>query len=219
MPIALESPSRLISTGFASGAVYTWNHSCTGGDRLLVVSVQLWQDVAGAGTVTALTFDGAAMTKREELTTGAMRAEIWYMLNPPTGLKVISLTVTGDTDDRKFCSAAYSGVSAIDASNNATGGTGDPTVVVTTVADNCWVQDAVAKFGTTATTVGAGQAALMRDVTGATLGAASFEGPKTPAGAVTMSWTNASANDWSAVAMSFSPVATPAPAKVAWLRA
>lgn len=208
MAIAVDAQSGLIQNGFAAGGARTWSHTCTGTERVLVVSVMLWQDVAGTGTITAMTYNGVAMSKAQGITNGAMRAEIWYLVNPATGANTVSATVTGNTDDRKFRSHSYTGVDqvvGIDASNSATGATGNPTVNVTTVADNSWVQDAVAKFGTGAATVGAGQTSIMNNVTGATLGAASYEGPKTPAGAVTMSWTQASANDWVIVAMSFKP--------------
>jgi len=211
MAIALDAQSGLVQNGYAAGGARTWSHTCTGTDRLLVVSVALWQDVAGTGTITAMTYNSVAMTKAPSgfATGGAMRAEMWYLVNPATGANTVSATITGDTDDRKFRSASYTGVdqtAGIDASNNATG-TGNITVNVTTVADNSWVQDAVAKFGTAVATIGAGQTSLMNDVTGASLGAASYEGPKTPAGAVTMSWTQASGNDWAQAAMSFKPSA------------
>jgi hypothetical protein len=210
MAIALDAQSGLVQNGFAAGGARTWSHTVAGTDRILVVSVALWQDVAGTGTITAMTYNGVAMTKAQGVTQGAMRAEIWYLVNPATGANTVSATVTGNTDDRKFRSASYTGVdqvAGLDASNSAVGGTGNPTVNVTTIADNSWVQDAVAKFGTGAATIGAGQTSLLNNVTGATLGAASYEGPQTPAGAVTMSWTQASANDWVTVAMSFKPVA------------
>lgn len=205
MAIALDTQAGLVQNGYAAGGARTWSHTCTGSDLILVVSVALWQDVAGTGTISGITYNSVALTKAQGVTNGAMRAEIWYLVGPATGTNTVSATVSGDTDDRKFRSVSYTGVSGYDASNSANGGSGNPTVSVTTVADNCWVQDAVAKFGTGAATVGAGQTSVLNNVTGATLGAASYEGPKTPAGSVTMDWTQASANDWVSVAMSFSP--------------
>lgn len=218
MAIALDAQGGKIENGFAAGGDRVWMHTCTGSDRFLVVSVMLWQDVAGTGTISRLTYAGVDLTKAQGLTTGSMRAEIWYLANPKVGSNLVNATVSGNTDDRKFRSSSYTGAGALDASNTGTGSTGNPTVNITTVADNCWVIDAVAKFGTGAATVGAGQTSVMNDVSGSTLGAASYEGPKTPAGAVTMSWTEATANDWSAVAMSISPLTTSTPTiTTAWL--
>lgn len=62
-------------------------------------------------------------------------------------------------------------------------------VSVTTIADNCWVLDTAAGLATV--TVGAGQTERwnVSDGTNQPAGSAgSTEGPKTPAGAVTMSW-------------------------------
>lgn len=221
MAIALDAQAGLIENGFQAGATESWSHTCTGSDRLLVVSVMLWQDVAGTGTISGITYNGVAMTKAQGVTNGAMRAEIWYLANPASGANNVSATIVGATDDRKFRSVSYTGVdqaSPLDASNSASAGTGNPSVAVTTIADNCWVQDAVAKFGTGVATVGGGQTAVMNDVTGNTLGAGSYEGSKTPAGSVTMDWTQASANDWVSVAMSFKP-STSSGVTTSWLKA
>jgi hypothetical protein len=206
--IALDAQAGLIENGYAVGGARTWNHTVAGTNRMLVVSVELWQDVAGTGTITALTYNGVAMTKSQGTTTGAMRAEIWYLASPATGTNVVSATVTGDTDDRKFRSTSWTGVSStLDASGTGTGGTGNPSVSITTVAANAMIVDAAAKFGTTAFTVGAGQTSVMNDTTGSTTGVASYKS-QASAGSTTMSWTNASANDWSAVALSLAPATT-----------
>lgn len=216
MAIALDAQAGLIENGFQAGATETWNHTVASG-AMLVVHVMLWQDVAGAGTISSMFANGITMTKAAAITGSQMRSELWYLLRPNSGTNVISATISGNTDDRKFRSTSWTEVSAIGSTNTASGGTGSPSVSVTTTKDNSVVVDVVSKFGTTAATVGAGQTAVMNDNTGSTNAMASYEA-KATAGAVSMDWTEASANDWSHCAMVLEPVVTVTPTG-AWLRA
>lgn len=219
--IAADSTAPKISTGFAAGATYTWTHTCTGSNLMLWLHAGLWQDVAGTGTVGSSSYNSAAVTSyvTKNVTGGAMRAELWRKLGPSTGANTMSVTVSGNTDDRKFGSSSFTGVdqtTGVDNFNSAEGGASPITVNVTTIADNCWIVDAVANFSTAALTIGAGQTQVFKDSTGSTGMAGSYEGPKTPAGAVTMSWTKTGTDDWAQVAASFKPASTLPP--LTWQR-
>lgn len=217
MAIALDAQAGLIQNGFGAGATVTWNHTVASGATCLVVHVMLWQDVAGTGTISGLFANGIAMTRAAAATGVQMRSEIWYLMKPNAGTNVISATISGSTDDRKFRSTSWTEVLGVGNNNTATGVTGSPSVSVTTTKDNSVVVDVVSKFGTTVATVGAGQTSVMNDNTGATNAMASYES-KATAGAVSMDWTEASANDWSQCALVLEPVVTVNPT-TAWFDA
>lgn len=217
MAIALDAQAGLIQNGFAAGSTVTWNHTVASG-AMLVVHVMLWQDVAGTGTISGLFANGIAMTKAVAVTSTQMRSEIWYLFKPNSGSNVISATISGNTDDRKFRSTSWTGVGSIGNTNSATGATGSPSVSVTTTKDNSVVVDIVSKFGTTAATVGAGQTSVMNDNSGSTNAMASYES-KAVAGAVSMDWTETSANDWSHCAMVLEPTVPVVTPTLAWLTA
>ena len=200
MAIALDAQAGLIQNGFAAGSTVTWNHTCANSATCLVVHVMLWQDVAGAGTISTMTYAGQPMIRKVVNTGVQMRSELWYILNPTPGTNAVNATIAGNTDDRKFRSTSWTNVGSIGASNSTTNTTGSPSLSVTTTRDNSVVVDVVSKFGTTAATVGGGQSSVMNDNTGSTNAMASYESKATP-GAVSMDWTETSANDWSQCAM------------------
>lgn len=191
---------------------YTWSHTCTGLDRYLVVGVSMLS--IGGSSVTAITYNGVALTKIGSVASvsGAVRMELWGLANPTLGANTIQVDLSASLDSIGGASSfggvhqtsPYEGFNSASATNV---GAADATVNVTTVADNDWVVDTVATDDT-AITVGAGQTSRW-NVTG-TLGsgAGSTEGPKTPAGSVTMSWANVGAlATWSIGAVALRPVA------------
>ena len=165
----------------------------------------------------SITYNGTALTvlKTQASALGAIRAEVWGLVAPATGSNTIAVTLSAALDSAGSASS-YTGVhqtSPTEGSNSATAtnvGAADATVTITTVADNDWAVDTVATDDT-AITVGAGQ--VSRANTSGTLGsgALSDEGPKTPAGTVTMSWQDVGAlATWSIVAVGLRPVAAAA---------
>lgn len=146
---------------------------------------------------------------------GAVRTELWGLAAPTVGSNSVTVTLSTGIDSASGA-VSFTGTkqtSSTEGLNTATAtnvGAADATVNVTTVADNDWVIDNVATDDT-AITVGTGQV-QRTNVTG-TLGsgAMSTEGPKTPAGSVTMSWTNVAAlATWSTAAVALKPFDTPA---------
>lgn len=205
MAITLDAQAGLIENGFQAGATETWNHTVATSATCLVVHVMLWQDVAGTGRISSMSYGGRPMTLKAAATGVQMRSELWYMIDPPVGTNAFSTTIEGSTDDRKFRSTSWNNVGSIGASNTATGTTGSPSVSVTTTRENSFVVDVVSKFGTTAATVGASQTSVMNDNTGSSNAMASYESKATP-GAVSMDWAETSANDWSHCAMELCPL-------------
>lgn len=191
----------------------TWNHTCTGSTRYLLVGVSM---LSVAQTVSGITYNGIALTfiGSQSSVSGAARTELWGLIAPATGTNVVSVTLTGAIAWTGNASS-YTGVhqtSPTESWNSAQAtnvGAADATVNITTVADNAWVVDVIATDDA-AITVGAGQTQT-GNVTGAGgSGAMSYEGPKTPAGAVTMSWTDVGAlATWVVGGIALRPVAAP----------
>lgn len=198
----------------AASSGYTWSHTCTGSNRYLTVGVAM---LSLAQTVTSITYNSVAMTflGAQNSVTGAARTELWGLVAPSTGANTISVTLSGSIASAGVASS-YTNVhqtSPTESFNSAQAtnvGAADATVDVTTVANNDWAVDMVATDDT-AITVGAGQT-VAGNVTGAGgSGAMSYEGPKTPAGAITMSWTNVGAlATWSIGAIALRPVSAAA---------
>jgi hypothetical protein len=204
----------------AASASYTWNHTCSGNNRELIVGIAMF---SLAQTVSSITYNGVALSLIgvKSSVSGACRIELWGLVNPDTGTNVISVTLTGAINSIG-CASSYTGVhqtSPTEAFNSAqatNGGAADATVDVTTVADNDWCVDIVATDDT-AITVGAGQGQRANVTSVAGSGAMSDEGPKTPAGAVTMSWTDVGAGaTWAIGSVALRPVEAGAIGGASW---
>lgn len=202
-------------------STYSWSHTCTGSSRYLTVGISMLS--VGGSSVSGITYNSVAMTKidAKASVSGAVRAELWGLVAPATGSNTIAVTLSASLDSIGTASSytgvhqttSYEGTADASATNV---GAADATVNVTTVADNDWCVDVVATDDT-AITVGAGQTSR-NNVTG-TLGsgAMSTEGPKTPAGSVTMSWTAVGAlATWSIVSTALRPVEAAASSFSAW---
>ncbi len=193
-------------------ANYLWSHTCSGTDRYLVVGISMLS-VAGS-SVSGITYNGVALGFLGAVSSvsGAVRSELWGVVAPDTGTHDIDVTLSAALDSIGSASS-FTGVhqtSPVEGFNSASAtnvGAADATVDITTVADNDWVIDNVATTDT-AITVGTGQT-QRSNVSGALgSGASSTEGPKTPAGAVTMSWTDvAGLATWSIGGIALRPIA------------
>ncbi len=194
-------------------AVYSWSHTCAG--NYLTVGVAMLS--VGGSSVSGITYNGDAMTllRAQASGAGAIRTELWGLVNPDQGTHDVEVTLSAALDSAAVATS-YTGVhqtSPTEAANSATAtnvGAADATVNVTTVADGDWVVDMVATDDA-AITVGSGQTSR-GNVTG-TLGsgAMSTEGPKQTAGSVTMSWTDvAGLKTWSIAGVGLRPIAADA---------
>lgn len=212
MAIAFDAVSE---SAVGSGSTLSWAHTCAGSDRLLVVAT----GVRDGQVVNGITYNGVALTKirhDEGPDSAVKRTELWRLVAPAAGAHTIEVTWGAAPSDWNVgAGVSLTGVdqsTPVDAQNGATGSGTTASGAVTTVADNAWVLDAVAHLGNTLA-VGAGQTARSERETigpGSDAFGASTEGPKTPAGAVTMSWTSDAAVGWAISAASFKPAAAAA---------
>jgi hypothetical protein len=196
----------------------TWQHTVgTGGsDRILVVGVSWRNSGSGLQTVSGVTYNAQALTliRKDEKFDGESRSTaMYYLTNPPTG-SAYNIVVSFSLGDFYKCvggAISLTGVdqtTPVDAQNGTIGGVNSaPSVSVTTNTDNAWVVDTViVRNPSAATTVGAGQTQRWNRNMSDVHGAGSHEGPKTPAGSVTMSWTTGSTNSGYAIsAVAFKP--------------
>jgi hypothetical protein len=214
-PIAVPPEHHSIALDVASNSgaknnisSYSWSHTCTGTNLLLAVG-----DSHRTGTsdyaVTGITYNSVAMSYiRTDLINGR-RSTIYYLIAPATGSNTVAVTyaylnTTGVGGAVSYTGAKQSGQP--DANNGATASTGDPSVSVTTVANNCWVFSCVSSVyaltcdNTQRWNVANGKAG------------SDTNGPKTPAGAKTMSWIHSTSGEWAISAASFAPYIAPATA-------
>src|SRR4051794_20703563 len=72
----------------------TFAHSVSGTYRLLLVGVSLNISGSTGTTVSALTYNGTALTRIAQINQGTVRrVEIWQLLNPPVGTANVVLTL------------------------------------------------------------------------------------------------------------------------------
>lgn len=64
MAVAFDASSSGVATGYNGGPrTVTFNHTVAGSNPVLAVWVAIWQDVGGTGTVSAITYNGVALTQ------------------------------------------------------------------------------------------------------------------------------------------------------------
>jgi len=214
MPIAHDQTQQSAVT---ASDLLTWQHTCTGSDRILIVAVARRAD----GLVYGITYHGVPLTKiRSETVTNPaiMTVELWRLVNPDTGGAwdiVVDWVAAGSGHDASNhhvgASVSFTGVDQsypIDAQNGEVGSSSGATtsIDVLTVADNAWVIDALAHFGNNVTANSPSTSRSDRDSIGPgsdCFGVSTY-GPKTPAGTVSMGW-NTDDNGYTHIAVSLKP--------------
>ena len=199
MAISVLSSSSLIQTGFAAGGERTWSHSSNG--NMLVVSAGLWQDVAGAGTISAVAVSGNLFTRAGSIRNTQMQSELWYLFSPPTGNVTISASVSGNTDDRKFGALSLSGAdtTGLGATMLNVSNSSPITTSITTVGNNSFVADTTIKFSSTSILAKSGQLAYINSNAGTTAFGNSYKGPIASPSTISMTWDTSGNDDRSMV--------------------
>lgn len=202
MSITFDAASN--SGAQTTATAYNWSHTCTGSHLMLVVAIN--QRTTAGNLVSGVTYNGIKLNQAVAINNGTRRADLWYLANPPTGSHSIAVTLSAAPTTSVAEAISLTGVSRLDAVNSASGTSTTPSVAVTTIADNCWVIDAMEAGATTVPSAGGSQANVTSvDQTNSFWGSISTQGPKTPAGSVTMSWTISASVAWAQVACSFKP--------------
>lgn len=188
MAIAFDAASTKTSTIAASS--FSWSHTCTGSNRLLVVGIVL---SSSTNSVTSATYNSVAMTQRLAVNMGSdLRLEIWSIVAPATGTNTIAVNLAsngvlqaGATSWTDIHQTTPHGDTAY------TTGTGTSPSQSVAAGSNDVVLDALALNdinGTVVATVGAGQTQRY-NVTGGPTNSYTAAGSSEPgAASVTMSW-------------------------------
>jgi len=195
-----------------SQSSYSFNHAVAGTDRVLYVIVSI--RAGGGETVSGITYNGVALTKKAEKTSttpgNVNRTELWELKNPASGTHAVAVTMS-TTVRTGAVAISFTGAEGVEGTVAQTdGSSSSPSNSVTTIADNDWVLDAVTLLSDTiSSTPGSGQ--TERADFGWSSGfnggrtIVTHAGPKTPAGSVTMSETLSASDTWSKVSVAIKP--------------
>jgi hypothetical protein len=134
MAIAFDANSQ--AQGGNPSSSFSWSHTCTGSNLMLVVSVMS----NTAADPTGITYNGVAMTKGKTGTDANRNCSIWYLANPATGANTVAVTWAGSTAYPAGSATSYTGcdttIGANTASNTATSGTTFSVALTTTVSNS-----------------------------------------------------------------------------------
>lgn len=188
-----------------------------GSNRLLVVSIEARHDAIISG----ITFDDVPLTKAINISGPSfMQAEVWYLIGPnvTTANVVASYTASGTFQYLAGCAQSFFGVaqsSLVDDTdtNSSAAATAISLSGLTTVTDGCLIVDAVAwNGGATTMTAETNRTNTGMDQATWVVGSSRLV-TKSPAGAVTMEWTNSGSVQVALAAAAFKP-ASEAPPEV-----
>jgi hypothetical protein len=187
---------------------FSFNHTVAeGDDRLLVVGVGIYTNY----TVSSITYNGDSLSDiRSDYNANAYRTNIRYRIAPDTGTHSVTVALSGTATGCYAYSTSYQGAKQSgqpDAQAGGNNNTTDATVNVTTSADNSWVVAVIsARSGNTHSCTH-----TLRAQNWAASGGEAYcdtNGPKTPAGSVTIGWTISTylgVSYWAVSAASFAP--------------
>lgn len=196
--VGYDNASSSSGTGVSS---LTWAHTVgTGNHRLLIVGVSVPAE-GSAITVTGITYAGLALTLAVSkmysytvITTQYNDAEIWYLVNPPSGSANIVVTLSGSASYVVAGAVSYTGVDQTTpipttASND---GTGSPAISITTANANSWIVDTLSYSNTTSVSPSPNSGQTQRwglGLVSNTIWGCGSDETTTAAGSYSMGWT------------------------------
>jgi len=210
MAIAFDASSSA-NVGSSNNTTLSWSHTCTGSTLVLVVAVGMQANVA----VSSVTYGGQNLTFRVSANeSGNTRAELWTLVNPPTGANTVTVTLPSAA----FMGGVAHSYTGVDqgtpvgntASANSSGNVNSLSLNITS-ATNDVVVDGVAKRNSTENiTAGGSQSDAITTIT--TSGTANNNivvgsSDQPGAASVTMSWSHSGVTrSYSLTALSLNPV-------------
>lgn len=171
------------------GSSLTWSHTCTGSERILFVSATI-----NRSSITGITYGGVSMTAIGSPTLGGdgFYNYLYYLVAPATGANNVVIT-PGSSVLILGSSVSYTGAAQTgqpDGSNSQTGTNSSMTTSITTTADNCWAVLHVRACDLGVSSAGTGS--TQRTNTNGYIQIYDSNGPKTPAGSLSMTVTQTS---------------------------
>jgi hypothetical protein len=194
----------------------TWSHVVgSGANRFMMIGISIRTVTI---SVLSVTVGGQSATfLRSDVRDPAIRAGTWYLINPDSGSRIVTVTLSG-ISKASGGSVSYSGVSQTDPIDNhvSTSYAGvTPSISLTATVNDDWVFSNLAVSGTaTISAHGAGQVHRYYQVgTGGSgtsrAGADGDDKPTTASGLYAMSWNMSFYSDCIAQAVAFKPAPRP----------
>jgi hypothetical protein len=188
--IALDAQSSYQTS--SAGSSFTWNHTCTGSNLVLVVGVQVHYPVG----ITSVTYNGVAMTLIGTVQDpdGGEDQGLYYLAGPATGTNAVVVNLGSSLTFALGGAVSLTGVSqstALDATNQVGYlSTTSPSVNIVTVASGAWVVDEIdeAQNNLIFSPVSPQNSAWFSGQYTNLQGGMSYYGPISPAGSFTDGW-------------------------------
>ena len=219
-PTAIAYGSSTLSSDNQSTSAVTFTVTTpAGNDRVMVACLMARDAVASDLSATAVTYNSLPLTKirSDDANWGGTahaRIEQWRLIAPPVGTYSFNAQWANvvPSDYAVAGVSIYTGVdqvTPVEANAGASGNSGTASVAITSVTDHAALVDCLQTRDDAGPTLGAGQVQRIRNQFGVSEATLDWMGSstvldKTPAGAETMDWTQAS-SDWITNAIALKP--------------
>ena len=188
-----------MTTASGDANSFTFSHSVSGTNRLLVVSVQTSNGIV----VDTVTHAGQNLTEFASITHAGSKPYVstWRLVAPSTGSNNVVVTLSvGNSDKTVIGAVSYTGVDQSTPIDGVVTGDGSSNTITATVTSesNDLVQDVVASLSPQQISVGAGQTARWNFEMGGVGASSTWGGSSTEpgAGTVTMTWGAVGNKEW-----------------------
>lgn len=192
--IAVDATATL---NYAAGTSYS--HTCSASATLL------WVFTKSASAVSAVTYNGVAMTQTEHATSG-YDIQVWFLVSPASGAHTVAITTAGSVGAASvsYTNARITSVPDVPATRHSEPAS-TATESVTPISDLCWAIFAVSDNTSSAPTAGAGSTARAVPSAASAMGLFDSNGPITPPSAYSMSVGITAASDGLSILNAFAP--------------
>ena len=183
------------SGGNLPGGSFSFSHTCSGSDRILLVYINT--NGSNGDKVTGVTYNSVAMTRANNATlaSASFRSYIYYLIAPATGANNVTISLNASDHYVRAVSASYTGALQSSQPNDTDAGNASPgtSVSVTSVStvDKCWMVSGVGNDGANALTGTTGIGANRGNINNV-VAIGDTNANITPAGSQQQTWTSSS---------------------------
>jgi hypothetical protein len=176
----------------------------------LLVHVHIYDPTEADRNITSVTYNGEALSKLKDFDVGGdgVNDEYWFRASPTTGTHDVVATAAGTCSEFSLNAVTLGNVLSTQPDTN-TGGetdttTATPSLSVTSTVDRAFLFSSCSAYDNGGVYVtGAGQVELFNYVVGYV--SDGYSGPKTPAGAITHTWSNDTTDTFGLVGVVIKP--------------
>lgn len=204
MAVAVDAVS---SAAGGSASNFSWAHTCSGSDRLLMLGIA-WYD--SIDTISSVTYNSVAMTAvpSSSKSIGQYTVVLYYLTNPASGSNTVAVTFSGGVFDFGGGAISFTGAdqtTPLGTAATASGTSTTPSVAVTSASGEIVLDTLIITHSGTLTVDGSQTQRWNSTGSGYTKYAGSTEGG---AASTTMSWSNSTSQDWAITGVAIKPVST-----------